>query len=166
MYFLYDYTREHGFDLTFFSFCYFLLYGPIYPIVYNGIDRPAFYLEPIVLAVVFIATAKWFCNCSLSLRPADCVVKPRRCAASPAFYALSAALMKTDHFTKPLRGGYTCIIVLCLSLERVVHYAGSRKTPSRRFFLLHSCMFYARGRFFLLVYWLVFMEGHGPYARI
>jgi hypothetical protein len=53
-----------------------------------------------------IATAKWFCNCSLSLRSADCVVKPRRCAASPAFYALSAALMKTDHFTKPLRGGY------------------------------------------------------------
>jgi hypothetical protein len=53
-----------------------------------------------------IATAKWFCNCSGSLRSADCVVKPRRCAASPAFYALSAALMKTDHFTKPLRGGY------------------------------------------------------------
>ena len=55
----------------------------------------------------FIATAKWFCNCSVSLRPADCVVKPRRCAASPAFYALSAALMKTDHFTKLLCGGYT-----------------------------------------------------------
>ena len=55
---------------------------------------------------VNIATAKWFCNCSLSLRSADCVVKPRRCAASPAFYALSAALMKTDHFTKSLRGGY------------------------------------------------------------
>ncbi len=55
----------------------------------------------------FIATAKWFCNCSGSLRPADCVVKPRRCAASPAFYALSTELTKTDHFTKPLRGGYT-----------------------------------------------------------
>jgi hypothetical protein len=58
----------------------------------------------------FIATAKWFCNCSVSLRPADCVVKPRRCAASPAFYALSTELMKTDHFTKPLRGGYSCPI--------------------------------------------------------
>jgi hypothetical protein len=56
--------------------------------------------------LVNIATAKWFCNCSGSLRPADCVVKPRRCAASPAFYALSTELMKTDHFTKPLRGGY------------------------------------------------------------
>jgi hypothetical protein len=54
-----------------------------------------------------IATAKWFCNCLVSLRPADCVVKPRRCAASPAFYALSTELMKTDHFTKPLRGDYT-----------------------------------------------------------
>jgi hypothetical protein len=53
-----------------------------------------------------IVTAKWFCNCSLSLRPADCVVKPRRCAASPVFYALSTELMKTDHFTKPLRGDY------------------------------------------------------------
>jgi hypothetical protein len=58
-------------------------------------------------AFLIIATAKWFCNCSGSLRPADCVVKPRRCAASPAFYALSTELMKTDHFTKPLRGGYT-----------------------------------------------------------
>jgi hypothetical protein len=56
----------------------------------------------------FIATAKWFCNCSVSLRPADCVVKPRRCAASPVFYALSTELMKTDHFTKPLRGDYNC----------------------------------------------------------
>ena len=41
-----------------------------------------------------------------SLRAADCVVKPRRCAVSSAFYALSATRMKTDHFSKPLCGGY------------------------------------------------------------
>jgi hypothetical protein len=64
------------------------------------------HLTLIIYKLNIIATAKWFCNCSVSLRPADCVVKPRRCAASPAFYALSTELMKTDHFTKPLRGGY------------------------------------------------------------
>jgi hypothetical protein len=55
----------------------------------------------------FVNPAHHICNCSASLRPADCVVKPRRCAASPAFYALSTELMKTDHFTIPLRGDYT-----------------------------------------------------------
>ena len=62
------------------------------------------------LCQLFIATAKWFCNCQLSLRAADCVVKPRRCAASSALYALSATRMKTDHFSKPLCGGYKLIL--------------------------------------------------------
>ena len=55
---------------------------------------------------MFIVTAKWFCHCLLSLCAADGVVKPRRCAASSAFYAWSATWIKTDHFSKSLRGGY------------------------------------------------------------
>jgi hypothetical protein len=83
-----------------------------FPITFDEIDflvniiPDANMYVPKLESGLIIATAKWFCNCSVSLRPADCVEKPRRCAASPAFYALSTELMKTDHFTKPLRGGY------------------------------------------------------------
>ena len=62
---------------------------------------------------MFIATAKWFCNCLISIRAADCVVKPRRRAASSALYALPATRMKTDYFQNHFAWLYrknTCFI--------------------------------------------------------
>ena len=47
-----------------------------------------------------ILKEQWFAKILLALSPPDCVVKPRRCAASPAFYAWSADLMPAQSFSQ------------------------------------------------------------------